>query len=174
MDDPFLGEICLAGFDWSPAFWAPCDGRLLNVADYPLLYELIKTTYGGDGKTTFAVPDLRSRVPIHLGNDGQGNNYHYAQALGTETVKLSSNQLGSHTHELVAASSRADQADPSGAYPAVLAGDTKFYASDPSGVRPLASNSTSRTGGGERHNNLMPFQCLNYVIALQGEFPMRA
>ena len=171
MDAPFIGEIRLLGFAWSPAEWALCDGRLLNIADQPALYGLIKTTYGGDGKTTFAVPDLRSRTPIHQGSDGQGSNYRHAQAVGTETVKLASNQVGLHTHELLAVNSSANQAAPSGAYPAVLARNTRFYASDPSGVHPLAPNSTSRTGGGEPHNNLMPFQCLNYVIALQGEVP---
>ena len=172
MSDPYLGEIRSVGFNFPPVGWTLCNGRVLNISDYPNLFALIGTTYGGDGKTNFAVPDLRSRAVIHQGSDDQGNQYNFAQTIGSETVTLNTSQVGIHTHPLLGDNGPADQADPSGAYPAALAGSTKFYSTDSSGsVTPLAPNSTTSAGGGGPHNNLMPFQCVNYIIALEGIYP---
>lgn len=170
MSDQYIGEIRMAGFVFPPQGWALCDGQLLPISGNEVLFQLIGTTYGGDGQNSFAVPDLRSRVPIHQGNYA-GNTYVLGQNPGNETVTLNANQLGTHSHPLMASIATAHQAGPSGAYPAILA-TTFFYSADTSGtVVPLAGNSTASSGGNQPHNNLMPYQCVNFIIATEGIYP---
>ena len=171
MGTPYIGEIRMNGYMFAPLGWLACDGSLQNISDYEVLFTLIGTTYGGDGQTTFGLPDLRGRVPIHLGNDGSGNTYTLGQQGGAASVTLATSQMGTHTHAFQGSGSNPNSLGPANAYPANMTGG--FYSTDtnPANFTPLSPNSTSVVGGNQPHNNLMPFLCVNFVIATEGVFP---
>jgi microcystin-dependent protein len=167
MSDPYVGEIRMAGFNFAPQGWAFCDGSLLSIAENDVLFALIGTTYGGDGQTTFALPDLRGRIPIHQGNDSQGNSYIIGQLGGVEQVKLTAAQLPAHTHSLSASSGSASATDPTGNVPA--SASVNLYGTN---FAPTLDPSAVNGGGsGQSHDNLMPYQCVSFIISLFGIFP---
>ena len=172
MANPFIGEIRMFGGNFAPANWAFCQGQLLSINEYETLYALIGTTYGGDGVNTFALPNLQSRLPLHQGSDGSGNTYSLGANGGVESVTLTSNQLGGHTHPFQV-SNVATQPGPGGAYPAVS--DTSFYADTPGSLTALASNAIAPAAAGNQpHENRMPFLAVNYIISLFGIFPSQS
>ncbi|MCJ7808426.1 MAG: tail fiber protein [Dehalococcoidia bacterium] len=165
MSEPFLGEITIVGFNFAPRGWAQCDGQILPINQNQALYSLLGTTYGGDGRTTFALPDLRGRTPIHTGAHRP-----LGQKAGEETHNISGQEMAAHRHGGIGTSEPAGSDTPEeGVLPAGAEGNT--YRPDGSVVSMEAT--TSDTGGGQPHDNMQPFLALNFVIALQGWFPPR-
>jgi microcystin-dependent protein len=164
MAQPYVGEIRIFAGNFAPAGWMFCEGQLLPISENETLFNLIGTTYGGDGQNTFALPDLRGRLPIH-----QGNGFIQAQTGGAETVTLTVNQTPAHTHPMVASSNNASVANPAGS---VLA-QTPTYTPYISGAAPNAALAASigPTGGSQPHNNFQPYLCLDFIISLFGIFP---
>ena len=178
MSTPYIGEIRMFGFGTrgAPNGWQACDGSLLSIAEYTPLFSLIGTTYGGDGQTTFAVPDLRGRVPIHQGQGPGLSNYVLGQRAGTETVTVLPTQMPAHTHTLVVTSGAGAGVTPGNTtLPGSVSGDT-FYASDITGATalPMSAQSTGIAGGSQPHENCMPTLTVQYCIATQGIFPSPA
>lgn len=163
--DPFIGEIRMFGGNFAPVSWAFCNGQLLAIAEYDALYSLIGTTYGGDGQTTFALPDLRGRLPIH-----QGSGYSLGQAAGTESVTLTVNDLPAHNHAVLGTSAEVETSTPSGLF--ATSADTSFYAPEnPAKAVAMSSAVVSPTGGSQPHDNMQPYLCVSFIIALEGIFP---
>ena len=178
MSTPYIGEIRMFGFGTrgAPNGWQGCDGSLLAISEYDALFALIGTTYGGDGQTTFAVPDLRGRLPIHQGTGPGLSTYVIGQKAGTETVTVLSTQMPAHTHTAVAASGAASSLTPGATLlPGSVSGDS-FYVSDVGGAAQAAmsAQSTSLAGGSQPHENCMPTLTVQYCIATQGIFPQQA
>lgn len=177
MAETFIGEIRMFGGSFAPVNWALCNGQILAIADYDDLYSLIGTTYGGDGRTTFALPEMRGRIPIHYGA-GQGLSPRpMGQKSGMETAYISAEQLPSHTHEFMANSPDTPSADSQTLQGKVLAktaaGDN-FYS--PGSVQDdvdLLGGSIGQTGNNEYHYNMMPYMAVNFIIALKGTYPSR-
>lgn len=178
MSEPFIGQIQTFGFNFAPRGWAFCDGQLLSIAQNTALFALLGTTYGGDGRTTFGLPDLRGRVPLHEGT-GPGLSPHpLGQRAGTENTILNVNQMASHSHtqakgKMRATASPANSNDPTGNSVALGA----LYSTDAPTVD-MATDSvvnpdTNDTGGGNSHDNMQPYLVLNTCIALVGIFPSR-
>jgi microcystin-dependent protein len=155
--------------NFAPAGWSFCEGQLVPISENETLFNLIGTTYGGDGQETFALPDLQGRVPIHQGKGPDGTTYQLAEAAGTETVTLTTQQIPAHNHPLLASTSIATQQGPGGN---VLAQSTlaKMYIQDVADT-PLAPNSVGPTGGSQPHDNFQPYLCVNFIISLFGIFP---
>jgi microcystin-dependent protein len=166
--EPFIGEIRLVAFSFAPRGWAICSGQLLPINQNQALFALLGTTYGGDGRTTFALPDLRGRIPIGMGQPPAGSSYPLGATGGEETVKLTTRQLPGHAHAVHASSAARTTKNPATAYPA----GGGSYTADKN-VRMKAAM-IGRTGGGEEHENRPPYLSLNYVIALQGIFPAQS
>ena len=176
MSQPFIGEIRIFGFGRTPNGWVACDGSLLSIAEYDVLFTLIGTTYGGDGQTTFAVPDLRGRLPIHQGQGPGLSTYVIGQASGTETVTLLSQQMPGHSHIALATTAAASTGSVGTAViPGAVSGET-VYVTDTSGGIPfgLAPQSVTTAGGVQPHSNLMPTLTLQYCIAWAGVFPSQS
>ena len=161
MSEPFLGELKLMSFNFAPKAWAQCNGQLLPINQNQALFALLGTMYGGNGQTTFALPDLRGRVPVHRGTLTQG------QRLGEESHTLNSGEMAAHNHNVAASSQNGDQADPK-----ILAGASNAY-SAPSNLTTIAPGTVSNVGGSQPHENRQPSLVLNWCIALQGIFPSR-
>jgi microcystin-dependent protein len=170
----YVGEIRMFAGNFAPSGWVFCDGRLLSIADNEVLFNLIGTTYGGDGVTNFAVPDLRGRAPIH-----QGNGYVIGQMGGTETISLTINQIPSHNHTITFAlpvfGGVSNTDSIAGNYVSIIASRGKeFNTTSTSDMRKIsysASTNTSISGGSMPHNNMKPFVTINYIISLYGVFP---
>ena len=166
MSEPFLAEVRIVGFNFAPRGWAFCDGQLLPINQNQSLYSLLGTNYGGDGRTSFALPDLRSRTPIHVSDA-----HPLAQKGGAETVTLTTAQIGAHTHTAKANSTAGDQIQPTGH---VLANAADIYRNpEAANTTALRSGTVTNAGGGQAHNNMQPYLTLNFVIALKGLFPSR-
>lgn len=166
MAQPYVGEIRMFGGNFAPLGWAFCDGQLMAVAENDTLFSLIGTTYGGDGRTTFGLPDLRGRLPVH-----QGNGFVVGELGGTEDVTLTVNQLPSHSHRL---SGTSDPAAARGITGGMLArAPAEAYASRFT-AQPLAPQSISQTGGSLPHTNVQPFLCVSFIISLYGIYPSRS
>jgi microcystin-dependent protein len=163
--DPFIGEIRLVPYNFAPKGWAFCAGQLLPINQNQALFALLGTTYGGDGRTTFALPDLRGRIPVGAGQSPAGSDYPLGAAGGSETVKLTTGQLPAHAHHVNASSAAATTKNPATAYPA---GGGAYSAQR--NVRMNAAT-VGRTGSGQAHENRQPYLSLNYIIALYGIFP---
>ncbi|MDQ3287838.1 MAG: tail fiber protein [Pseudomonadota bacterium] len=173
MSQPFIGEIRLLGFSRAPQGWLPCDGTLLAIAEYDTLFALIGTTYGGDGSTTFAVPDLRGRVPLHTGTGPGLTSKSTGQLGGIESVTLTAAELPAHSHSFTATTLAASDATPGSTLGlGALAGDT-MYVSDLTGATaaPMSPQSTTTAGGSQAHDNVMPTLAVQYCIAAYGIFP---
>lgn len=171
MAEPYVGEIRLVGFNFQPNGWAFCNGQLLSIAENEVLFNLIGTTYGGDGVNTFALPNLASRVPIHQGVDSFGQSYVLGEILGEETVTLSLSQIPPHNHTVPVNSAvgTSSSSSHSNLAAAPLALGNTYSTNSPSGSMP--SSAISSTGGSQPHDNMQPFLVCNYVISLFGIFP---
>ena len=169
MSEPFLAEILIVGFNFAPRGYAFCDGQILPINQNQSLYSLLGTTYGGDGRTTFGLPELRGRTPIHKGNSNGGMNHQLGQKGGAETSTLSAAEMPQHDHVAKASGDNADTRNPTGN---VLGRALNLY-HDPSNLTPLRSGTVPNVGGGQAHENMMPYLALNYCIALRGLFPSR-
>ncbi len=175
MSEPFLAEIRIVGFNFAPRGWAFCDGQILPINQNQSLYSLLGTTYGGDGRTSFALPDLRGRTPVHEGQLPGGGYYQLGQKSGAETLALTSAQMPPHTHDLVATNDSATLPGPAGNLPATApAAVGETYSSGSAGLT-AAFNAAAiaPAGGGQGHENMQPCLALNFCIALQGLFPSR-
>ncbi len=163
MAQPYVGEIRMFAGNFAPAGWMFCEGQLLAISENETLFQLIGTTYGGDGQSTFALPDLRGRLPVH-----QGNGFILAETGGSEEITLTTNQIASHGHTVVASSSGASSASPANAVPATAQGD--LYSTGFTGLN-FASQAVSAVGGSQPHTNFMPYLCVDFIISLFGIFP---
>ncbi len=176
MSQPFVGEIRMFGFGRTPNGWQACDGSLLSIAEYEVLFTLIGTTYGGDGQNTFAVPDLRGRLPIHQGQGPGLSSYVIGQVSGTETVTLIQTQMPAHTHTLVATTSASTSITPGPTLlPGTVSGDT-FYVNTVTGntAAPMSGQMLApNSGGSQPHDNTMPTLTVQYCIAWAGIYPQQ-
>jgi microcystin-dependent protein len=172
MAEPFLGEIRMFGFNFAPSGWAMCNGQLLPISQNTALFALIGTFYGGNGTTTFALPNLQSSVPIHLGQGPGLSPYVIGQIGGYETITLTQGQMPQHTHVVQCNSAGGNQASPAGNFPAVESTGTSLDYSNSAGSQ-MSTAMNSNAGGGQAHSNIQPFLVVNFCIALQGIFPSR-
>ena len=172
MSEPFLGEIRMLGFNFAPQGWAPCNGQLLSISQNTALFSLLGTTYGGDGTTTFALPDLRSRVPVGQGQGPALSSYVEGQAGGAETVTLTAIQMPGHTHVVKASSSAAGSDQPEGR--ALARSASHIYAAKPDTSTVMNADMLGDAGGSQPHDNIQPYLAVNFCIALTGVFPARS
>ena len=173
MSEPFLGEIMIIGFNFAPRGWAYCDGQILPINQNQSLYSLLGTTYGGDGRTSFALPDLRSRTPTHVGDQ-----ITLGQKGGAETVTLTASELAAHTHAIKGTTAIADRGAVGGSadrgYATIPQTEpTDIIYGNASNMVNLGAGLLPYVGGGQAHNNMQPYLTLGYVIALRGLFPSR-
>lgn len=164
MAQPYVGEIRMFAGNFAPAGWMFCEGQLLPISENETLFNLIGTTYGGDGQSTFALPDLRGRIPLH-----QGNGLILAETGGAEEVTLTGSQMPSHSHSLFGTSSIANATSPSGAIPAQTSLFDFYQSSPPNSA--MAPQSVGPTGGSQPHTNFQPYLCVSFIISLFGIFP---
>jgi microcystin-dependent protein len=164
MAQPYVGEIRMFAGNFAPAGWAFCQGQLLPISENETLFQLIGTTYGGDGQSTFALPDLRGRIPLH-----QGNGFILAETGGAEEITLTVNQIAAHSHALLASSGPSTTVSPqtnlTGEPPQITP-----YIEDVSSVN-MSPSAISATGGSQPHTNFQPYLCVNFIISLFGLFP---
>lgn len=168
MPEPFVGEIRMFAGNFPPVGWMFCEGQTLPISENEVLFQLIGTTYGGDGESTFNLPNLASRVPIHMGTGPDGTTYQLGEMAGTEQETLTIQQIPSHNHALLGTTAAATGRDPKDFGLATAAGDV--YVQAPDNV-PLNSAAITPAGGSQPHENVQPFLCINYIISLFGVFP---
>ncbi|HYW14823.1 MAG TPA: tail fiber protein [Allosphingosinicella sp.] len=168
MAQPYVGEIRLFAGNFNPSGWEFCNGQLLPIAENETLFQLIGTTYGGDGESTFQLPNLQSRFPIHFGTGSSGTPHPLAEMAGTESVTLTTQQIPQHTHPLVASGEAGSTSNPDGAM--TTSGPAVVYRPAPA-VAPMNPASITPQGGSQPHENMQPFLCINYIISLFGIFP---
>ncbi len=175
MDQPFLGMIMVFGFDFPPRGWALCQGQILSIASNTALFALLGTTYGGNGTTTFALPDLRGRAPIGFGQGPGLSQITLGQVAGEMSHTLTLAELPAHTHtgNVILGSGLANNANGAGNNFAANTGGTSIYNSGSAGGNMAANVTFGSAGGGQPHNNMSPYLGVNYCIALQGVFPQR-
>lgn len=167
--DPYIGEIRMFAGNFAPVGWAFCQGQILSISEYDALFALLGTTYGGDGQTTFALPDLRGRIPLHAGqNPATGSTYALGQMSGTETVTLTAQQIPAHTHTVQAVAGTGDQASPANG---LWATSSLNEYSNQGANAAMAANAVFAAGGSQPHDNMMPYQCINFIIATEGLWP---
>lgn len=167
---PYIGEVRLTAFTFAPVGWKMCDGQLLNINDYESLYALIGLNYGGDGQTTFGLPDFRGRVPVH-----QGMGYYRGYKGGIENVPLVYQQLPAHTHNVFATAAAGDSDDPSATKAIAAAGDAaNLVYGDAGSMVDMAAETVSTVGNSLPHTNMQPFLTLNFMICTDGLFPSRS
>lgn len=164
MSQPFVGEIRMFAGNFAPAGWMFCEGQLLPISENETLFNLIGTTYGGDGQSTFALPDLRGRLPIH-----QGNGFILAETGGVETVTLTVQQIPAHSHPVLASLNAGSTTQPAGNVTAQNASVEIYRAQAP--VAAMNPQAIGSTGGSQPHNNLQPYLCVDFIISLFGVFP---
>lgn len=162
MSTPYIGEIRMFGGNFAPVGWLFCQGQLLPISQYDVLFNLIGTTYGGDGQNTFALPNLASRFPVH-----QGSGYVLGQTGGVESVTLTTQQLPVHTHTALG-STTSNNSSPSGNFWGLYA-TTSYSSSAP--VTPMANNALNPAGGSQPHDNMSPYLVINFIIATEGIYP---
>ncbi|KRB47097.1 MULTISPECIES: phage tail protein [unclassified Terrabacter] len=167
MSEPYIGEIRLFGGTFAPVGWLACNGQLLPIGVYDALFNLIGTTYGGDGQTTFAVPDLRGRIPVHA--DGSG--YVLGQSGGVESVTLTTSQMPAHTHPVMGSSATASVTSATGNVPATTAGVTVFAYGTDQPHTTLHPSTVAPSGGFQPHDNMQPYLCITFIIATEGIYP---
>ncbi len=173
MYEPFIGAICMFGFNFAPKGWATCDGQLLQISQNTALFSLLGTTFGGNGMQTFGLPDLRGRVPIHQGQGPGLSSYSMGEAAGTETVTLTVNQMPMHNHLVNANSANGDTGAPAGAIFANSGATDREYLASGLPNELMSQNIVAQNGGSQSHNNMQPFLTVNFCIALVGIFPSR-
>jgi len=163
MSEPFLSEIKIVSFNFPPKGWAFCNGQFLPINQNQALFALLGTQYGGNGQTTFALPNLQGRLPIHM-----GNGHTLGEAAGSSAVTVNIQQLPTHLHGLQASSQNGATPNPSNA---ILGRVSNLYAAPVSGLTTMSPSSVTSVGGSQAHTNMMPYLVLNFIIALQGIFP---
>lgn len=163
MAQPYVGEIRMFAGNFAPAGWMFCEGQLLPISENETLFQLIGTTYGGDGQSTFGLPDLRGRLPVH-----QGPGFILAETGGAEEITLTVNQIPAHSHPLLASNNSATQGVPTGAVFAIAQGDVYTGSFSPT---PMSAQAISSVGGSQPHSNFQPYLCINFIISLFGLFP---
>lgn len=173
--DPFIGQIALFAGNFAPRGWALCDGQLLQIASNSALFSILGTTYGGDGRTTFGLPDLRGRAPIHPGSGPGLTVRNLGQKGGVEAVTLSDAQMPAHGHGVKASGANGTTTDPTNAYPAKIIASADVIINSYAATENALMNAAmiASTGGGASHGNMQPFLGLNYIIALVGVYPSR-
>jgi microcystin-dependent protein len=172
MGQPFVGEIRIFAGNFPPVGWMFCEGTPLPISENEVLFQLIGTTYGGDGEETFNLPDLRGRLPVHQGtNSGTGTNYQIGEMAGVEEVTLTTNQIPIHTHAFLATGDSGSAASPANATPGSGTSITIFRPTPPPPALAMAAQAIGPTGGSQPHTNLQPYLCMNYIISLFGIFP---
>jgi microcystin-dependent protein len=164
MAQPYVGEIRMFAGNFAPAGWMFCEGQLLPISENETLFQLIGTTYGGDGQETFALPDLRGRLPLH-----QGNGFILAETGGTEEVTLTVAQIASHTHPLLGSLAPATDPNPANNILATTTQMEIYYADNPD--TNMSPQAIGFTGGSQPHNNFQPYLCVDFIISLFGIFP---
>jgi microcystin-dependent protein len=170
MDQPYVGEIRLFAGNFAPVGWMFCEGQTLPISENEVLFQLIGTTYGGDGEETFNLPNLASRVPVHMGTGPDGTTYQIGEMAGTEQETLTVQQIPNHTHPLTASTTPGTQANPSGAVLAQTPASITPYIEDTPSVS-MAAGAIGGAGGSQPHENTQPFLCINFIISLFGVFP---
>jgi microcystin-dependent protein len=170
--DPFLAEIRILPTNFAPRGWAACNGQLMAISQNTALFSLLGTTYGGDGKTTFALPNLQGQAPMQPGQGPGLSQYDLGETGGSPTVTLTAALTPGHGHSWMASAAPAQDRTPSGEVFARASGGN-LYTTDTSSVVPLASNAIGSAPGGQPHNNMQPYLTLNFCIALQGIYPSR-
>jgi microcystin-dependent protein len=174
MGSPYIGEIRMFAGNFAPANWAFCNGALIAISQNEALFQLIGTTYGGDGQSTFALPNLQSRVPIHMGSNPVAGTYVLGALGGLENVTLTANQVGSHNHTLNAVGSGASVQSPTNALPGVSTSSqagTLQYGTGSGSLTTLAPASIGGNVGGQPHANIQPYLTISFIISLFGIFP---
>lgn len=164
MAQPYVGEIRMFAGNFAPAGWMFCEGQLLPISENETLFNLIGTTYGGDGESTFALPDLRGRIPIH-----QGNGFILAETGGAEEITLTVNQIPAHSHPLLGSSSVAATANPQGNVVARTPTQDVYHSGPPAAN--MSASAIGPIGGSQPHTNFQPYLCVNFIISLFGMFP---
>jgi microcystin-dependent protein len=174
--NPFVGEVRAVGFDFAPTGWALCNGQLLPISQNTALFSLLGTNYGGDGKSTFALPNLQGSFALNAGNASSGTQYFVGEAGGESTVTLSASEMPAHVHGLQASTEAGTSNSPSNA----SWGEARFgrvtaplYAAS-GATASMAGNALAVAGGSQPHNNMPPYLIVNFIIALQGVFPPRS
>lgn len=169
MPEPYIGEIRMFAGNFAPNGWMFCEGQTLPISENDALFTLIGTTYGGDGQETFNLPNLASRVPIHMGTGPDGTTYQLGEMAGTEQETLTIQQIPNHSHPLLGSSGNGTQATPGGNF---LASSTviTLYAPETANV-PFSPQAIGPAGGSQPHENTQPFLCINFIISLFGVFP---
>lgn len=174
MADPFIAEIRIFPFNFAPLGWAFCDGQLLPISQNTALFSLLGTTYGGDGKTTFALPDLQGRAPMHPGQ-GPGLSLHdLGESQGSDTTTLLASEMPVHNHTLMASSQPGEDATPAGEALARSVGASLYHTNTAQNLVQLGQEALTVAGSGLPHNNMQPYLTMNFCIALQGIFPPRS
>lgn len=173
MSECFVGEIRMFGGNYAPVQWAMCEGQFLPISQNDALFSLLGTIYGGDGVNTFALPDLRGRVPIHMGQGPGLSTRVIGQSFGSENVTLTGQNLPNHTHALNAASGDGTSNNPAGNILGAGTNTVQVYNSAVTAPVSMNGAAVGTTGGSQAHSNLMPTQCVNFIIALYGIYPSR-
>ncbi|MGE9008466.1 phage tail protein [Leptospira interrogans] len=173
MADPFVAEIRILACNFPPKGWATCDGQLLAISQNTALFSLLGTTYGGNGASNFALPNLQGNAPMQQGQSTTGTFYDLGQTGGSETVTLLQTEMPSHNHAIQGNINPANLATPSPARSLARTSPGQAYTATLTNITPFASNAIQLNGGGTPHNNLMPYLTLNFCIAMQGVFPAR-
>ena len=166
MAQPYVGEIRMFAGNFAPAGWMFCEGQLLPISENETLFQLIGTTYGGDGQSTFALPDLRGRIPLH-----QGNGFILAETGGAEEITLTVSQIPAHSHPLLASSAPGADANPGNRVPAETGTAGAFMFFEDTSTVNMAANAISPVGGSQPHTNFQPYLCVDFIISLFGIFP---
>jgi microcystin-dependent protein len=164
MAQPYVGEIRMFAGNFAPAGWMFCEGQLLPISENETLFNLIGTTYGGDGQSTFALPDLRGRIPLH-----QGNSLILAETGGAEEITLTVQQIAAHSHPMLASTDQANTINPGNNVVGATLTATPYFDIQP--ANSLAPQALSSTGGSQPHTNFQPYLCINFIISLFGIFP---
>lgn len=164
MAQPYVGEVRMFAGNFAPAGWQLCEGQLLPISENETLFQLVGTTYGGDGQSTFAMPDLRGRLPVH-----QGNGFILAQTGGAEEVTLTVNQIPAHSHPYLASGSTGDQANAQNNV--VAASLTLDWYIEDTATNAMSPQALTAVGGSQPHSNFQPYLCINFIISLFGIFP---
>lgn len=165
MAQPYVGEVRMFAGNFAPAGWMFCEGQLLPISENETLFQLIGTTYGGDGESTFALPDLRGRLPLH-----QGNGFILAETGGAEEITLTVAQIPAHSHPFLASTSAGTEPNPSNNVVSQTDGQIALYIADPPNVN-MNAGAIGQTGGSQPHTNFQPYLCVNFIISLFGIFP---
>lgn len=171
MSTPYIGEVRLVGFNFAPADWYTCNGQLLAISAYSTLFNLIGTTFGGDGQATFGLPNLQSRISVHQGSGSFGTSYVIGEVGGVETVSVTQNQIPAHTHmAAVAANATSNTTAPAGNLPG--SGVEAYGTTAP--TEAMAAGMISPAGGNQPHSNMQPYLALNWIISLYGVYPSQS